>query len=107
VDANIERWVGQFEEDGRKVRVLAGESSQGKYTLVDLSGAYNKPIGPPFARKSKRQAGWRVLNVMLETDRGPYFIKLDGPAKTIAAVETEFRAAFGGKKEREKERKGE
>jgi hypothetical protein len=105
VAANIDRWIGQLEEEGRKVRIVTGESTDGKYTLVDLAGTYNKTIGPPVANKKKRLPGWRVLNAAIETDNGPYYLKLDGPEKTIAAVENDFRAAFGGKKESEKERK--
>jgi gluconolactonase len=107
LDANVKRWIGQFEEEGRKVKIVSGESSAGKYTLVDLTGAYKKPIGPPIAGKSKRMAGWRVLNVFIETEAGPYFLKLDGPQKTVSAVENDFRASFGGKKETEKEQKPE
>ncbi len=107
VQANIKRWIDQFEEEGRTVKIMSGESAAGKYTLVDLTGAYKKPIGPPIAGKSKRMAGWRVLNVFIETGAGPYFLKLDGPQKTVTAVEDEFRAAFGGKKDAEKEQKPE
>jgi gluconolactonase len=105
VQANIDRWIGQLDEEGRKVRIATGESTDGKYTLVDLTGIYNKSIGPPIAKKTKRLPGWRVLNAVIETEAGPYFLKLDGPEKLIAAVEDDFRAAFGGKKETEKERK--
>lgn len=104
---NIKRWVGQFEEQARKVKVVTGESPTGKYMLVDLSGTYNKPIGPPMARQSKTMTGWRVLNVALETPNGPYYLKLDGPEKTIAAAENDFRTSFGGKKGSEKEQKQE
>lgn len=107
VQDNIKRWVGQVEEEGRKVRVVTGESADGKYTLVDLTGAYNKTVGPPIAGQKKRLPGWRVLNVFIETKAGPYFLKLDGPEKTIASIEDDFRASFGGKKENEKERKAE
>ena len=107
VKDNVKRWVGQVEEKERKVRVVSGESTNGKYTLVDLSGTYNKSIGPPIARKTKPLPGWRVVNVLLETSAGDYFLKLDGPAKTIAVVEDDFRAAFGGKKDSEKEQKAE
>jgi hypothetical protein len=105
VEANITRWVGQLDEDGRKVKIVSGESNLGKYTLVDLSGTYNKSIGPPIAGKKKKLSGWRVINVFVETDAGPYFLKLDGPERTIEAVENDFRASFGGKKETEKEQK--
>ena len=105
VQDNVKRWVGQLEEEGRKVKIVSGESASGKYTLVDLSGLYNKSVGPPIARKTKKLSGWRVINVVVETDAGPYFLKLDGPEKTIAAVENDVRAAFGGKKDTEKEEK--
>jgi gluconolactonase len=103
VDANIERWVGQLDAEGRKVKIFTGDSTLGKYTLVDLTGVYNKSIGPPVAGKKKRLPGWRVINVVIEAEAGPYFLKLDGPDKTIASVEKEFRASFGGKKDSEKE----
>ena len=105
VQANVERWIGQVEEEGRKVTMVSGESTNGKYTLVDLTGAYNKSIGPPIAGNKKRLPDWRVINVAIETDGGPYYLKLDGPAKTIAAIEDDFRAVFGGKKDTEKEQK--
>jgi gluconolactonase len=107
LDANIGRWVSQFEEEGRQVRIVTGDGTQGKYTLVDLSGTYRKPVGPPVLRKSTSKPGWRVLNVFVETEAGPYFLKIDGPQMTIAAAENDIRASFGGKKETEKERKKE
>jgi len=102
VDANVKRWVGQFESEGRKVKVVEGKSAQGKYTLVDISGSYNKPVGPPIQMKSKRMEGWRLLGVILESPKGSYFLKFDGPAATVKAAEEEFRAAFGGNAKDEK-----
>jgi gluconolactonase len=107
VQANVERWVGQFEAEGRKVRTVTGESATGRYTLVDLTGTYKKPIGPPIMRQSKSMPGWRVVNVVVETAEGPYFLKVDGPEKLIGAVESDFRKSFGGKKDTEKEQKAE
>ena len=105
VAANITRWVNQFEAEGRKVRTVTGEATTGKYTLVDLTGTYKKPIGPPIRQQSKTLPGWRVMNVFVETKSGPYFLKVDGPEKLIDAIEADFRASFGGKKESEKEQK--
>ena len=107
VEENVKRWESQFETEGRKAKIFSGESEQGKYTLLDLTGTYNKPIGPPVQKKSKRLTGWRVVNVLLETKSGRYYLKVDGPEKTIAAIENDIRAAFGGKKETEKEQKAE
>lgn len=105
VAANVQRWIGQFEPEGRKAKIVAGKSPQGSYTLVDLTGTYKKPIGPPMAGKSETMKGWRVINVFLAHEKGAYFLKLDGPAKTIAAAEDEIRAAFGGNANEEKEEK--
>lgn len=105
VNDNVTRWIGQFEEEGRKVRSFTGKSEQGKYTLVDLTGTYKKPIGPPIQMKSESKPGWRMIGVILETEKGPYFVKLDGPTKTIAAVEADYRKSFGGDAKSETERK--
>lgn len=105
VQANIDRWIGQFEEDGRTVKIFDLKNDSAEYTLVDLTGTYKKPIGPPIQRKSKAMPGWRVLGVILSSENGNYFLKLDGPEKTVAAAEHEFRASFGGTAKGEKERK--
>ena len=48
VDANIQRWVGQFVEKGRDVKKDQGDSVNGQYNLVNITGTYNKPFGPPI-----------------------------------------------------------
>ncbi len=85
VQANIDRWVGQFEEKGRTSKVTAGKTTQGDFTLVELSGTYKKPIGPPIAGQSKAMPGWRMLGAIVATDAGAYFVKFDGPDKTVTA----------------------
>lgn len=105
IDANVTRWINQFEEEGRKVRTFTGKTDSGEYTLVDLTGTYKKPIGPPVQMKSEKKTGWRVIGVILQTDKGPYFLKLDGPVKTIAAAESDYRKSFGGDAKTEKEKK--
>jgi len=107
LEANVQRWISQVEPEGRKVRTFTGESSNGKYTLVDLTGTYKKSMGPPVLMKTTAMPDWRVVNVFIETDAGPYFLKIDGPEKAIAAIEDDLRASFGAKKDSEKERKAE
>lgn len=102
---NIRRWIGQFEDAGRKVKIVSGESANGKYTLVDLSGTYKKSIGPMIQQQTKAMPNWRVINVFLESKSGIYTLRLDGPAKTVAALEDDVRTAFGAKKDSEKEEK--
>jgi gluconolactonase len=107
LEPNVQRWISQVEPEGRKVRTFTGESSNGKYTLVDLTGTYKKSMGPPVLMKTTAMPGWRVINVFVETESGPYFLKVDGPEKAVAAIEDDLRASFGAKKDSEKERKAE
>jgi hypothetical protein len=88
-DANIDRWLGQFDQAGkdtRTVRVVHGM----KVTIVEVQGNYlgggmtadNKPASNP---------GWALLAAIVETPGIPTFFKMVGPAKSVAAA----RPAFG------------
>lgn len=102
--ANIDRWIDQFQSVEREVKVTQGEIEAGKYFFVEITGTYNKPIGPPIARQTKAAPGSRMLGVILGIeDKGIYFFKMTGPNKTVAAQATALRKSFGadGKKEKE------
>ena len=97
VDANIERWITQFDRDGRQVKVVKGQSSQGVYYLADISGTYQMSVGPPFLRKTEALPDARMLAVILSVkEQGNYFLKLAGPSKTVTAQADALRASFGG-----------
>jgi gluconolactonase len=103
VDANIERWVGQFEGEGRTAKISKGTSKQGPYYLVDVSGTYKMPIGPPIQGKFESVPDARMLGVILEVEgKGNYFLKMAGPAKTVTAQGEALRASIGGDKKSEK-----
>lgn len=103
-EANIQRWIAQFEAEGREVKMTEGASTHGKYVLVDLKGTYKKPEGPPILQKSKPAPGYRMYGVILSAkDGGNYFLKLTGPEKTVAAQSDAIRTAFGAKAADEKE----
>jgi gluconolactonase len=108
VNDNIKRWENQFESKDRKIKVTKGKSTLGDYVIVDGTGTYLKPDGPPIAGKTKPTPGSRVLNVMLMTEEnGAYFLKLSGPEKTVTAAAKDLRASFGAKAEDEKDFKSE
>jgi len=95
---NIERWIGQFQSDGRTVKMTKGTSSLGDYILVELSGTYLKPNGPPILGKTVPVPGSRMYGVILTSKAGGnYFPKLTGPDKTVAAQADALRASFGAK----------
>ena len=101
---NIKRWVNQFESQGRTMKTTEGKTEKAAYVLVDLSGTYKKPIGPPMAQQTKSVEGYRMLAVIYSpTAGGNYFFKLTGPEKTVTAAAEKFRASFGTKAENEKE----
>jgi gluconolactonase len=102
VDANIQRWVGQF-NSGASNKMSTGTCDMGTYYFVDLTGTFKKPVGPPIMRKTEDKADYRMLAVIIETKSGNYFLRMTGPKKTVAQAIDAFRASFGGSTEKEKE----
>ena len=85
------------------MKVTQGEFKDGKYVFADLSGTYNKSIGPPFLRKTEAVPDSRMLGVILAIEGKPYyFLKLTGSKKTVASIVDEFRASFGANAKNEK-----
>jgi hypothetical protein len=95
VDANIQRWVGQFQKpDGgaltdkdfkRKKETLAGFP----VTTLDVKGTYGG--GGPMMGMNASKPGYRLLGAIVEGPRGSVFFKLTGPEKTVASAEKPFR----------------
>jgi len=99
IKANVDRWVGQFEETGRKVEMMRGQSQQGDYILAEISGTWNKPVGPPFAQKTVKTPGSRVIGIIVITGkddaRDYYFIKFSGPEALVKIQADALRSAIG------------
>ena len=108
VNANLERWSGQFQPGGKKQKIYKGESKQGEYYLLDITGVYNKPIGPPINRQTNPTPGYQMLAVVLMVkDEGNYFLKLTGPQKTVASAAQALRIAIDADATKEAELKPE
>lgn len=114
LQANIDRWISQFQAKDRKIKVTQGEGKQGFYALVDIQGTYNMPDGPPIQRKTIPVPNARMLAAITVIQWGEgddkkgavYFLKMAGPEKTISANEEAFRQSFGAApKDKEKELK--
>jgi hypothetical protein len=94
VDANIQRWIGQMEQpDGRPSSAVAKQSRRTinglAATLVDVSGTYVAEMRPGSTERHD-SPNFRLRAAVIETANGPYFIKLTGPASTVAAHEENF-----------------
>lgn len=103
VQANVDRWYGQFSQpDGTatkdkattKTLKLAGST----VTLVDVSGTYKDMPGGPFAGgKTIERPEYRMLAAIVETtDSGSHFLKFYGPAATVANEADGFRKMIEG-----------
>jgi hypothetical protein len=94
---NIQRWVGQFDSEGREMKMFQGKVEQGEYIVVELKGTYKKPIGPPIQQKTEATPGSKMLAVIFKSKAGGnYFLRLTGPEKTVDAAAPAFRSSFGG-----------
>ena len=88
VEANLNRWIGQMQQpDGRPSRDAARTSTFAAngldVTLVDLTGTYVAEVAPGSAERHNKP-GFRLLAAVIQTPDGPYFVKVVGPAATVA-----------------------
>lgn len=83
VEANINRWKGQFQPEPKSASQEQIEIAGVKATLVDLAGDFNDQRGP-FAPGELRKS-YRMIATILPVAGQLYFIKATGPEKTIAA----------------------
>ena len=92
VQANIERWNGQFTTaDGKQAaaRVQKRTVHGLSVTTIEVSGRYSG-IGGPMAPVKTVKADYRLLGAIIENPGGNIFLKFTGPEKTIAANERKF-----------------
>jgi hypothetical protein len=96
VDANIDRWKKQFEPPaGKSIDDVAKKEDlkigEVKATYFDVSGTYlmkRRPFDPN--EKPTPMPNYRMINIIFESPKGPYFFRLVGPEKTV----THHKKAF-------------
>ncbi len=94
VQANLDRWIGQFlEADGKSSKSAAKLEKRSvhglKISTVDVSGAYTG-MGGPMVQSGKPVPGYRLLGAIVEGPQGSVFFKFTGPAKTVAQNQSAF-----------------
>jgi len=99
VDANIDRWQGQFEPQPREASREEMEIAGLTLTLADYSGDFNDQRGP-FAPAVLRP-NYRMIAAIIPVGGQLYFIKATGPAKTVGAHADEIRRFIRSVKRRE------
>lgn len=96
VQANLDRWFGQLSQpDGRQTKDVATTSSRLinglSVTLFDATGTYVAEVTPGSPERF-RKPGFRMRAAVIQTARGPYFLKLVGPLKSVTRWDNEFEA---------------
>lgn len=87
VEANISRWKGMFEPPpGKTIDDVAKREEfkvgNVKVTYLDISGTYLfRPF--PMAPRAEPRPNHRMIGVIFESPKGPYFFRLVGPEKTV------------------------
>lgn len=99
VNANVDRWVGQIQQpDGTATKDKARRTTQTvnglTVTSVDASGTYVAEMRPGAAEHFNKP-GFRLRAAVVETPRGPYYIKMTGPAKTMGAADAAYAGFLG------------
>lgn len=92
MESNLDRWKGQvLGPDGKPADAkISKRTIHGlPVTTIDAAGEYTGMGGPMAASKSV-QSNYRLLGAIVEGPDGNVFIKLTGPAKTVAGSQTEF-----------------
>jgi len=98
--ANLDRWIGQMSQpDGRASKDVAKtskmDSSGVAITIVDVPGTYVAETSPGSSERFNKP-GFRLRAAVVEGKGGPYFVKLTGPAKTVAKWDESFLAFLKG-----------
>ena len=95
INSNVDRWIGQMQQpDGSASKDKARREAQTinglKVTTVDLAGTYVAEVRPG-ATERYNKPNFRLRAAVIETPRGAYYIKMTGPAKTMAAADADFK----------------
>jgi hypothetical protein len=86
--ANIDRWIGQMQQpDGSdsksKAKTDALTVNGLKVTTVDVTGTYTAEMAPG-SQTFHNDDNYRLRAAVIETPKGNYYVKLAGPANTVA-----------------------
>jgi hypothetical protein len=88
--ANIDRWLGQFEEPREKINAKIDDAKvkNRKVTYVQAEGTYlsGMPGGPKTPQPNSM-----LLGAILESDQGNVFIRMTGPADLVKASRDDFK----------------
>jgi hypothetical protein len=89
VSANLERWAGQMGQTMDQSHKETLSVNGLAVTLLDVKGTYTGEM-TPGSGTAQNKPNSRMRGAVIETPKGPYFLKLVGPARTVGRWEQEF-----------------
>jgi hypothetical protein len=96
MDANVARWLGQFDEHEKEL--VKEKTINGlKVTTVEINGTFRAGAmmgGDPAAPKKD----WSFVAAVVDAAGESYFFKLTGPRATVKSVRKSFDAMIDGVK---------
>ena len=98
VQANLDRWLTQMSQpDGRASKDVAKASALKTndltLTIIDLPGTFVAEVAPGSAEHHNKP-GFHLRAAVIEGKGGPFFVRLIGPAKTVAKWDSSVQAFF-------------
>ena len=91
-DSNIRRYKGMFKAPaGDKAKVETTKVGTSELTSVDIQGIYLFKAAPfdPNA-KTEEKPDFRMVAVIFETPKGPYYLRFIGPQKSVDKHKKDF-----------------
>lgn len=92
VDANVDRWVGQFDAPARET-LTRSMRKVGPYdvTVVEMRGTFQGG-GPMMGGPAGPRPGWALLAAVVPTGDTSWFFKMTGPEAAVSAARADFDA---------------
>lgn len=102
IEANLDRWLGQFQQPDGKPSKDVAKIEKTKFagqdaTVVSVTGHYVAQAMPGAGDMVDKQ-DQSLLAAIVNSPSGPYYFKLVGAKKTVAAHTARFRAMLSSMK---------
>jgi hypothetical protein len=94
LDANIDRWVAQFDEGARAtLKKSTRKVASYDVTIVELSGTYQGNNMPGAPTPAGPKPSYALLAAIVPVDaEARWFFKMVGPMRSVAAAKSDFDA---------------
>ena len=90
VDANVKRWLGQFQSQDGADKVEPETLGGIKVMFVSTTGTFSG--GMPGGAPAAPLENYALLGAILDHADGPVFVKMTGPVDVVSAAAKQFHA---------------